>query len=470
MGYKRWLIAMSVILLGSAAIAAASYGYMKPIKLKVAIPATDVVDQKLFGLAADALRTQRAPVRLEVVIRENAEEVATALERQQVQLAVLRSDAAMRDRTPTVLVMRTEVAVMLAPKSRKIKKISDLPKSALGIVVDGPADGRLLQLVLDYYGIPPTSIRPVFLKSSEVVAALKDKKVDAVIVLGVLTSKPLSDTIAEMSRATGDGLQFINIEEASAIAKRAQALVHVEIEEGAFGGRTPRPPEDIQTLGYTMRLVAHDQVSEDAIAELARQLVNMRQNLHSAVPGSGLMDTPDLDDKSAFLVHSGARMFANGEQKTFFDHYSDYIYLGLFLGGGIGSVVTGILSWLGIRQRRESLDDILQIEDVLGAVAAAQNEDELDMLERKTDDIVDVAVNHGAKGLYTSSEIATFQLAIGEARNRIAARRMALLAKIETEAAVEAIAEAHAGHDAAPERVRIAAHRKKEHRQRSKST
>ena len=455
MGYKRGLIVVSLVLLAAAAVAATSYGYLRPVKLKVAIPVADTIDQKLFGLAADALRTQRAPVRLEIVVKENAEEVATALERQQVQLAVLRSDAAMRDRTPTVLVLRTEVAVLLAAKARKIKKISDLPRSALGIVVDGPADGRLLQVVLDYYGIAPGSIRPVFLKPSEIAGAIRERKVDAAIVIGVLTSKALSDTIGEVMRATGESVQFVNIEEASAIAKRAQALAHIEIEEGAFGGRTPRPPEDIHTLGYTIRLVAHDQVSEDAIAELARQLINMRQNLSAAVPGSGLMDTPDLDDRSAFLVHSGARMFANGEQKTFFDHYSDYIYLGLFLGGGVGSVITGLLSWLGIRQRRESLGDILQIEDVLGAVAGAQTSDELDMLERKTEEIVDVAVDHGAKGLYSSSEIATFQLAISEARNRIAARRMALMAQSEASQAV-----------AAPEaeRIRIAAHRKKEHR------
>lgn len=457
---KRGLILLSLVLLAAASVTAASYGYLRPVRLKVAIQAADHVDQKLFGLAADGLRTQRAGVRLEVVVKDNAEEVATALEKQQVQLAVLRSDAAMRDGTPTVMVLRTEVAVILAPKNRKIKKISDLPRSALGVVIDGPADGGLLRLVLEYYGIPPTSIRPVFLKPSEIGNALREKKVDAVIVVGLLTSKLLADTIGEVARATSDGVQFIDIEEASAIAKRAPALSHIEIEEGTFGGRTPRPPEKIDTLGYTMRLVAHDRTDEDAVAELARQLINMRQHLSTAVPGAGLMDTPDLDDKSAFLVHPGTRIFVNGDQKTFFDRYSDYIYLGLFLGGGIGSVITGALSWMGIRQRRESLDDILQIEDVLGSIAAAQHADELDMLERKTDEIVDSAVDHGAKGLYSSSEIATFQLAITEARSRIASRRLALLVNTAPAAASEP--------ESAPAPIKVAAHRKKVHRQRSR--
>ena len=102
----------------------------------------------------------------------------------------------------------------------------------------------------------------------------------------------------------------------------------IEIEQGAFGGRPPRPAESFNTLGYSIRLVTDTKTDSDSIAELARQLFLIRQNLSVAVPGAGLMETPDVDEASAFLMHPGVRAYVNGEQRTWFDRYNDYIYLG----------------------------------------------------------------------------------------------------------------------------------------------
>ena len=56
--------------------------------------------------------------------------------------------------------------------------------------------------------------------------------------------------------------------------------------------------------------------------------------LNQTAPFARTDPAPDLEDKGNFIVHAGARTYINGEQKNFFDRYSDYIYLGLFLGSG----------------------------------------------------------------------------------------------------------------------------------------
>ena len=77
-----------------------------------------------------------------------------------------------------------------------------------------------------------------------------------------------------------------------------------------------------------------------------RQLYLIRQNLSAAIPGAGLMEAPDVEEATPFLIHPGVRAYVNGEQRSWFDKYSDYIYLGLFLGSGLGSVAAGMFGWM----------------------------------------------------------------------------------------------------------------------------
>ena len=156
----------------------------------------------------------------------------------------------------------------------------------------------------------------------------------------------MSDVVAEAARATKGAISFIEIEEADAIAKRIPALEKLEVEQGAFGGRPPRPAESFETLAFSVRLVTSPKSDVDKIAELVRQLYLIRQNISAAVTGAGLMETPDLDEPTPFLIHPGMRAYVNGDQRNLFDRYSDYIYLGAFLISGLGSVVAGMFGYL----------------------------------------------------------------------------------------------------------------------------
>ena len=66
---------------------------------------------------------------------------------------MVRADAALRDRVQTVMIMRRDVAVLIAPKIGKIQKIGDLAGAMVGVTREGPLDGGLLLPVLDYYGV-----------------------------------------------------------------------------------------------------------------------------------------------------------------------------------------------------------------------------------------------------------------------------------------------------------------------------
>src|SRR5206468_10826925 len=127
---------------------------LRPTSFKVAVPAGNTLDQRVFGQAGDMLRTARAPVRIEVATVENGKVALEQLAAGKVELAVLRADAALQGEAETVLIMRREAAVLMAPKMGKIQKVADLTNGTLGIAREGPIDVALLGPVFDYYGIP----------------------------------------------------------------------------------------------------------------------------------------------------------------------------------------------------------------------------------------------------------------------------------------------------------------------------
>ena len=424
----RIFLVFCAILLAAVTIAiGASYFALRPNEFKVAVPATDPIDQRVFGLAADSLRTQRAPVRLEVVPVEKSKDAMDALEADKVNLAIVRSDSALIGRTHTVMIMRREAAVIVAPKVGKVQKIADLQNATIGVTREGPLDGSLLAPVLDYYGITRDKTRYIAVQGDGIADAFRQKKIDAMIAVGPVTAKQMGEAVSDAARGIKGMLQFIEIEEADAIVKRIPALESIEIEQGAFGGRPPRPAESFNTLGYSIRLVTNTKTDADSIAELARQLFLIRQNLSAAIPGAGLMETPDVEEATAFLVHPGVRAYVNGEQRSWFDKYNDYIYLGLFLGSGVGSVAAGLFGWMrsGSSQVRPPVPH-QRIDLVFDAVRDARTQEQLDAAEREADEVFRSVFALGVNGKLSGEAIASFNLALGELRSRIAARRAAL--------------------------------------------
>ena len=425
----RILLILCAFILGAVTIAiGTTYFALRPQELRVAVSATDPIDLRVIGTAGYLLRSQRAPIRLVLVQVDKTKDATDALEAGKVDLAIVRSDAALLGQTHTVMIMRREAAVILAPTSGKVRTVADLQNATIGVTRDRPIDGSPLAPVLEYYGVTRDNTRHVALQSDEVASAFLEKKVDAMIAVGPVTAKQMHEAIADAARGMDGAIQFVEIEEAEAIAKRIPALEQIEVEQGAFGGRPPRPAKTLNTVGFSIRMVTSTSTDADTIAELTRQLFLIRQHLSSVVPGAGLMETPDIEEATPFLVHPGVRAYLNGEHRTWFDKYNDYIYLGLFFAGGLGSVAAGVFGWMRGGGSRGPNVPRQRIEAVLDAIGDAKTCEQLDAAERETDAIFRTVFGLGAEGRLSADAIATLNLAMSELRGRIAAQRSALKA------------------------------------------
>jgi TRAP-type uncharacterized transport system substrate-binding protein len=426
---RAFLASFAVALAALAVVAGVVHFALRPTPFKVAVPAGNTLDQRVFGQAGDMLRTARSPVRIEVVTVENGKAALEQLGAGKAQLAMLRSDAALQGAAETVLILRREAAVLIAPKTGKVQKVADLANGMLGIAGDGPVDGTLLGPVLEYYGIPRDKAKYLVMPTGdELASALRQKKVDAVLVVGPIASKQVSEVVADIARGAKGAVNFIEIEEADAIAKRLPALEKLEVEQGAFGGRPPRPAESFETLAFSVRLVATQKGDSDKIAELVKQLYLIRQNISAAVPGAGLMETPDLDEPTPFLIHPGTRAYVNGDQKNVFDRYSDWIYFGAFFMSGIGSVIAAVFGYFSGRRDDDGQAPLRKLQELLAAARAAPDVATLDQLERDADAVFDAVYAHGIKDSLSASALTSFNLGLSELHRCIGAKRAALAA------------------------------------------
>ena len=423
----RTVLAIVAVALGAVALLlGAGYILTLPTTLRLAVPDHDTASRRLFETAAENFKTQRLPIRLAIVSAPDSAAALIALEKGNADLAVARAEDVLRAKAQTALIVRQEAAVIITAKNGKVKKFANLVGANIGVVREGPANTNAFAALINYYGIDPMKLRPIPLAPADIGAAMRERRVDVLIVVGDPTSKRVADAVADAARNTRGGIRVLEVEAAEAISKRVPELDEVEFKQGIFGGAPPLPTESVTSIGSSIRLVANERLSDERVSDLLRQLLAARQSLGAVLPGAGLIKLPSTDEVSTFVIHPGVLSYGTGEIKSFFDRYGDWLYLGLFIASGIGSAFAGAVGWLNTQRRQKILSKVFEIEHLLDRAGSAETLDELADIERRAGEIFRLALKQAVAGELDDAGLATFQLAWSEARSRIEARRLAL--------------------------------------------
>lgn len=212
-----------------------------------------------------------------------------------------------------------------------------------------------------------------------------------------------------------------------ALAVRFQELHTSEVPEGVFGGTPSRPEEDVETVAISYEIVAGARMSEQTATALTKSLMEMRTRLRSAKDNTFAFETPPVDEQRRFLPHAGTAAFVNSEAKTWFEIYSDHIWLGLFSLGLIGSSVAGVMSWAGLKQEAPAETLASQMRTLAGRLEVAGSVGEIDQIQGDFDDLVLAMMReYGLRNLTEegmpdpSPWIATFAGLIGRRRTLMA--------------------------------------------------
>jgi TRAP-type uncharacterized transport system substrate-binding protein len=447
---QTWLITLGVLLLLGSLVGAALYVESQPTTLRIAVGPVDGEDAHLVQAIAQQLARDRASIRLRPVLKDNTVESAAALDADQAELAVIRRDRAYPKQGLAIAVLRENVVVMIVPApgsvatggtsakgaktarakkpEKKIEKVEQIAGHSVGVIGRGGANTDLLNLVLKQYEIPADKVKIVSLDPDDVKTALRSNPVDVIFGAGPVTSHFFADAIAAASKGD-DQPKFLEISGAAAIAKRLPAYESTEIKKGVFGGHSPLPEDDVDTIGFSHYIVARKSLSDALAGDITKLLFGVRQSLASDYPAIAQMTKPDTDKDAAVLAHPGAAAFIDDDQKTFFDKYSDFIYLGIMVFSGFGSGAAWLASYSRADDRIRKLRALETLLDIAATARMAETHEQLDRLRCDIDDLVRRTVRQVERNDLDESAMVAFSIVLNQAQSAISERQAILTAQ-----------------------------------------
>jgi TRAP transporter TAXI family solute receptor len=434
---------MFVVLAGVLAIigalAAGYYFAMRIESLRIAVGPANSDDLKVVQTLAQAFSTQKSSqIRLRPVPTDGAVASAQALADGKADLAIIRGDLEVPRNAQAVATLRKNVAVLWVPPQAKVRgrkaapkitKVAQLAGHRIGVVGRTQANVNLLKVILQQYGVDPAKVTIIQFPANEAVEAIKNQKADAFLAAGPVNSKITTDAIAASTRDGGKPT-FLAIDLADAIAQNHPAYEASEIPAGSFG--TDRPEDEVKTISFTHHIVARRGISESTIAAFTRQLFAVRQSLKNEFPLAAKIETPDTDKDATIPVHPGAAAFVDGDEKTFLDRYSDFIWWGLMAVSAMGSAGAWFAGYLKKDERQTNTSQRERLLDMLRTARQSDSIEELDRMQAEADDILRDTLQCYEHGAIEQGTLNAFNIALEQFHNAVADRKMLLMSMPQT--------------------------------------
>src|SRR3954470_21415596 len=433
---KMMLITLAGTLALVGAVAGTYYFAMRPVTLRIAVGPPNSDDVKVVQTLTQSFA--HSHVRLRPTQTDGAVASASALGEGKADLAIIRGDLEVPKNAQAVATLRKNVAVLWvppAPKAAKgkksesrITKIQQLAGKRIGVVGRTEANVNLLKVILRQYGVDAAKIEIVQFPAGEAADAIRNQKADAYLAAGPVNSKITTEAI-NASMRDGASPTFLAIDAAAAIAQNFSAYEASEIPAGAFGGSPPRPDAEVKTISFSHHIVARRGLPEATVAAFTRQLFAVRQTLLTEFPLAAKIETPDTDKDAVIPVHPGAAAYVDGEEKSFLDRYSDYIWFSLMGLSLLGSVSAWFASYLRKDERGSNSPQRARLLDMLTAARQSESIEELDRMQAEADAILRDTLSGFEEGAFDMGSLAAFHIALEQFHNAVADRK-ALLASL----------------------------------------
>ncbi len=426
------VLAAGLLLVG--AIVSAFLLLMRPTTLRIAVGPAGSSDQNLIQALAQKFAHDQSPVRLVVIPSAGPVDSIAALRTHNADLAVARSDEEMPDGTESVAILRKNVVVLWAPPPRKgskksakskIKAIGDLAGRRIAVVGKTQINVNLLRVILTESGVDPDKVTVVQFGTDQIAEMLRDTTINAFMTVGPADSKITAEAIVATARARGEPV-FLPVDVSEAIAARHPLYESEEIPASSFSSSPARPDDKVETVGINHLIVAPKSLSETTVGAITRQLFAARPSLARELPSAAKITKPDTDKDAALPAHPGAAAYIDGNERTFMDNYSDYIWGAVLLFSVLGSGVAGLRHYVKRDERRLNF---LHREKLLAAIALVRqinSIDELDVMQREADGFLRETLEAYDDSAIEPSDLAAYGLVLEQFHNAVIDRRTAI--------------------------------------------
>jgi len=427
---KAMLVVVAAVLATVAAVGGATYWMNRPVHLRIAVGPPYSDDVKVVQSIAQIFARDRKYIRLRPIVTDGTGSSAASLNAGTTDLAVIRGDIELPKDAQAIASIRKNFAVLWAlngsSKKGAIKKVEQLAGKRIGVIGRTQANVNLLKIILTQSGVKPESVQVVQFTTTGFAEAIKNEKLDAFLAVGPLNSKITADAVTATTRG-GKEATFLSLDTADAIAQKYPAYESGEIPAGSFGAKPARPDDKIDTITFAHHIVARKSLSEVTAGALTRQLFSIRQTIQSEFPQTAKLETPDTDKDAAIPAHPGAAAYVDGEEKSFLDRYSDYIWGSLMALSALGSAGAWFASYWRKDERVTNSNLRERLLEMLTAARKTTSIDELDAMQAEADEIMRETLHCFEDGAIEEGSLTAFSIALEQFHNAVADRKTFLL-------------------------------------------
>jgi TRAP-type uncharacterized transport system substrate-binding protein len=427
-------VALSVLLLvGLAGISV--YLVTRPEHLRVAVGPPGSNDVRFLQAAAQAFAQERDHIRLSLTATDGPEASLALLGDHKADLAVARADLPMPTDAQAVAILRKDFVVLWsAPKREEgrakkpaaaVKALENLPGHRVAIIGKTPANPAMLKLILSDAGIAADKVDMVQYSTKAIDDMARDLKNDVFMAVGPLDSKVTADAISATARFRGEP-SFLSVDVSEAIAQKHPMYESAEIPGSTFSSSPARPDDKVETISVDHLIVAPKSLAEATVTALTRQLFVARPALLRELPGVASLEKPDTDKDAAIPAHRGAAAYIDGTDRTFLERYSDFLWAGLVLLSGLGSVGAWLRSYLKRDERNDYLASRDRVLEMISAARVAPGPDELETMQNEVDDVLRETLDCFEDGAIEEAALLAFGLVLEQFHFAVIDRRDAL--------------------------------------------
>ena len=406
------------------------YIWERPTVLRVAVTRNSD-SNKVLAAMQQAFARESKNIRFKIIPVQDFAASAAALEANASDLSVVRSDIALPPIGQTLAIFYREAAVLMAPAGSRLGKVSSLNGQRVGVLrgnTSGSGNTNLLTIVLGQYDVPQSGVTIRALLPEELPKAIREHEIDAVMVVGVPSGGVMQDAVTALTQNGNGPPVFIPISEASAISQRSPIFESREIVAGTFGGSPQRPVESFDTLGVTVRLVARSSLADSVAADVVRHIFAVRPMIAVSLPIANQLEAPSTDKGQTLPTHPGAAAFFDGEEQTFLEKNSDFIYLGALLASLVGSGLAALASRIGMQGHAEIEAHLERLLHLMQAARNAGDTGTLDQIDDEAHIILASALERTKLRGFDSGRASAFTLAFDRVCATVRDRRMHLAA------------------------------------------
>ena len=436
---KRRSYALLILAAGMLAFTAAAgtlYYVLRPTTLRIAVGPAGSEDQKLVQLMAQTFARDGSSVRLSPVTTEGTQESINLFTAGKADLAVARGDLNLPANAESVAILRKNVVVLWAPSglpakgskkqpAPKIKSLDELAGHRVGVIGRTQANVALLRAILKESGVNPDKVTISQFATNQIGEMAKDTSVDAFMAVGPLKSKITVDAIAATATARGEP-KFLPIDVADAIAKKNPIYESEEIPASIFGSSPQRPEDKVDTVAVSHLIIAPKSLSDTVVAAFARQLFTNRQQMAREMPTASQIEKPDTDKDAALPAHAGAAAYIDGNERTFLEKYTDYIWFAVLILSGLGSAGAWFRHYWNKDEHEQYIAHRDHLLELISRARTAETSAELSDMQNAADGMLREAFECYDDGTIEEGDLSVIALALEQFHHAIADRRTVL--------------------------------------------